>query len=658
MIRFCFKKGLRFISGQERWELRRRLPTHKLQFESDSGEIANLSDSEVLANWSTGRWSIDESVLTSLNDVMYLATPRDLASFPERYREIARRRQTYLTALDPERNSYQRERWQKVIAATAASIDDPKPPSPSAVHVWWQRYRSKKSIISLIPHAKGGKQRNDDQRFVLFEEVINEIYLNNQKLPKSDVYAAIVAKASRLNAGNDSSRQQIVAPSRTTVYRWLDDLRQEVVDAARLGAEAARVKYRAVLGKVNPQHILERIEIDHTPLDIIVVDLESSLPLGRPWMSSAVDRYSRMIMGFYISFNPPSGHSVLQCLRRSILPKNEWLANFPDIRNEWPAHGIPELIAVDNGMDLHSDGLKETCQELGIEILYCPAAHPEFKGAVERSFRTLAKGLIHKLPGTVFSSVIERGDYPSEELAAIDLKTLIHVITKWVVDIYNVSYHRSIKMSPLMRWQESAETARIELPAYPQQLAVITGQPASRTLFHYGLELEGLHYNSRQLQEIRARCGESIKVQLKFYDDDVGYVHVFDPYAKEYLQVPAINAEYAEKLPRMMHRTVREQARRKFGAQYSLIQLQQAKEEIQQIIKGRLEHKKMAARKKGATLLFADSESVLNDIDPLKTVRRKESPSLDMPAKLPDGLDDDLPDFHPIDHSKCKGDQI
>ena len=53
-------------------------------------------------------------------------------------------------------------------------------------------------------------------------------------------------------------------------------------------------------------------------------------------------------------------------------------------------------------------------------------------------------------------------------------------------------------------------------------MEVIIGIPARRTLFHYGLELEGLHYNSHQLQEIRRRAGENIVLDLKFYEDTVG----------------------------------------------------------------------------------------------------------------------------------------
>lgn len=649
MIRFCFKKGLRFLENQTVRELARRLATGKLQFERDSGEIENFSDQEVLAKWQSGQWVIDEGSLSSAADVLYLATPRDLATYPAHWQAVARRRERYIRHVDPDNTPFQRPVWAEKIREAATLTNDPKPPCPSSVHAWWKRYRNTRSIMTLIPQVFGGKPKNIDPRFQIFEETIAESYLTAQRLPKTVIHDTVRKRILAMNA-NRGPDEQIKPPARTTIFKWIDNLRQDVVDSSRLGAEAARVKYRMVTGTLKVGAILERIEIDHTPLDIIVIDKNTTIPLGRPWMTLAIDRYSRMIVGFYLSFHAPSSYSVLQCLRQSILPKAEWLARFPDIQGEWPACGIMDLIALDNGMDLHSEALERSCQELGIQQLFCPAARPQFKGAVERCFRTLAKGLIHRLPGTVFSSVDERGDYPAEEIAAIDFETLTHVITRWIVDIYSVTYHRGLGTTPLLKWRESAQQRVIELPAYPEQLAVITGIPATRTLFHYGIELEGLHYNSRQLQEMRRRTGDNRKVALKFYEDSVEYVHVYDDHAREYIRVPAINSDYASGLPRGVHRLVREHARRTFGEQYSIAQIEEARAAIEEKIRASLDYKKMASRKLGASLLHADSESVLRNEDPLAVARQPvDSMVCATLEDLPEGLDDELPMLESIE---------
>lgn len=650
-MRFTFKKGLIFHDGTQRWQLQRRLVTGKLQFESETGEIKTISDAEIYQYWMKSSWVIDPESLGSQSDVIYLATPRDLSTFPERWQRRAKLRLHYIQRINPESNKYNATQWKELIRVAAMEVNDPRPPCPSSVQNWWRRFRHTKSVITLIPRSITGYEQGKCSRYSIFEEVIARIYLTPQKRPKSDVVKEVQEQIRKLNLSR-APDDQIRKVGRSTIYQWLNQLQRDIVDGSRLGANAARAKYRVAMAGLKVDHILDRIEIDHTPLDLIVIDKLTLLPLGRPWLTLAIDKLSRMIIGFYICFNAPSSHSVLQCLKRAILPKDDWLSRFPDIKGTWPAYGIPKLIAVDNGMDLHSEAFEKSCLELGIQILYCPAAHPEAKGSVERFFRTLNQGLIHQLPGTVFSNIDQRGDYPAENLAAIDMETLVHLITKWIVDIYSVTPHRGINTSPLIKWLEASQRNMIELPVYPKQLDVIVGIPAQRVVFHYGIELEGLHYNSKALQEIRRRAGENLQVQLKFYMDSVSYIHVFDPYSKEYLRVECVHDEYADDLPRDAHRLIREHARRQFGDRYSIPQLAEAREAIQARINEAVQHKKMAQRKMGASLLQHDSEAVIGSKDPLQEAQKPISKaSSKPPEELPEGLNDDLPEFNNLNLS-------
>lgn len=646
MIRCSFKKGLIFIAKDNRWELKRRLITGRLQFENEHGEVKNLQDKEVHEHWLNGEWALDIKSLGSNANVIYLAAPRDLTTFPEKWQKVAIRRLHYIQKIDPDSNKYNIEHWASLITAAATDIQDNCPPSPSTLHGWWKRYRTSKSIYSLIPRISIGREHRKPAIYSYFEEVLLEIYLTHQKRPKSDVVQAMRDHIKKLNNGREASLQ-IKCPARSTIYRWLDELQQDLVDGARLGAEATRKKYRVAMGGLKVAIPLSRIEIDHTPIDLIVVDKTTMLPLGRPWLTLAIDKKTRMIFGFYISFNTPSSHSVLQCLKMGILPKVGLLKRFPDIKGEWPIFGIPELIAVDNGMDLHSEAFEKACLELGIQLLYCPAAHPETKGSVERFFRTLAQGLIHKLPGTVFSNIDQRGDYPSEEMATIDMETLVHLITKWIVDIYSVTYHKGIKTTPLLAWYESSEGLNPELPAFPQQLDVITGIPAQRTVFHYGIELEGLHYNSKRLQELRRRTGENLQVQLKFFMDTISYIQVYDEQEREYIRVDCVNEDYSGELQRDTHRLIREHARRKFNDSYSMVQLMEARLEIEATIKEAIKHKKMATRKLGASYSMHDSTSVFESNNPMQKAQKTiKSAKPVVPTELPDGLNDALPQFN------------
>jgi putative transposase len=646
MQRFTFKRGLVFIEGQKRWQMERRLPSGKIQLIAEDGEILNLQYGELLERWQSQEWQIDEASLAELGIAIYVVTPRDLSTYPVEQQAIAKRRLHYLQIVDPENTPYDVTVWAGRIAQAAKMIGDIKPPCTSSVSAWWGRYRVTKSILKLIPHSKPSSAHQHKPGYQIFEQVIAAVYLTNQKLPKLAVVEEMKRQIKAINHGLPED-SQMTCPGRTTIYRWLESLEQDLVDLKREGAEFARMKYRAAIGTVETKAILDRWEIDHTSLDILVVDPVLGIANGRPYLTMAIDRYSRMIVGFYVSFRAPSANSVLQCLKRAISPKDAVLKCYPDIRQPWPAYGIPMLIAVDNGPDLQCQAVETANNELGINTLFCPIKSGDKKGSIERFFKTQNLGLLHRLPGTVFSNPNERGDYASEQEAAIDFNALIHILTKWIVDVYNGSPHRGLNnRRPLDVWNQSAEKRLIELPLHPQQLDVIVGIASKRTLFHYGLELDGLQYNSLQLQEIRRRTGKNIKLDLKFHEDDVGYIHVLDPDRKEYLKVPAKLAGYATGLNREQHRQIREHTRSKLGEHCTADQLLEAKKEVEDLIRESIQHKKMVRRKKAAQTVQHDSEAVLAGKNPLEEARKPHKPRPELPPEnMPSGLDDDLPNF-------------
>ena len=92
MNRFSFKKGLTFIELNTRWQLQRRLITGRLQFESDQGEIKNLTDKEILYLWNSRKWLVDETTLGLNTDAIYLVTPRDLSTYPIKWQETAKKK--------------------------------------------------------------------------------------------------------------------------------------------------------------------------------------------------------------------------------------------------------------------------------------------------------------------------------------------------------------------------------------------------------------------------------------------------------------------------------------------------------------------------------------------------------------------------------------
>jgi putative transposase len=419
----------------------------RLQLEADDGELQNCSESELLINCNKGLWLVDQ---TSINQPVVIdpKITRDLSTFPKSMQDKIRKREEYLTRITKDKEFVINFiELKKQIALIADDIGDTNPPSAITLYRWHRRkQKTGDSIIGLADHFEKRGRRQSWSKVVkqVVDNAIEAVYLNPQLYPKKAVCEEVERILSEMRKQSPETANEFKLPSQSSIYRYLDKLEAYNVASARLGKQVAESRFRSVTGKQNATRLLERWEIDHTPIDSLIVCEKTLLPLGRPWLTIIIDKYSRMVVGFYISFRAPSAYAVLQCLKQAILPKDELLKKYPDITTPWPARGIPEMIVCDNGMDLHAKALMNLCQELGIQIQFCPAKTPQYKGAVERFFRTMSSDLIHRLPGSVFSSVDKRGDYPSEEKACITFDTLEHLITKWIVEIYNQTHHRGL----------------------------------------------------------------------------------------------------------------------------------------------------------------------------------------------------------------------
>ena len=202
--------------------------------------------------------------------------------------------------------------------------------------------------------------------------------------------------------------------------------------------------------------------------------------------------------------------------------------------------------------------------------------------------------------------------------------------------------------TPLEVWQESEKSTVIELPAFPRQLETIVGIDDTRTLFHYGLEHDNLFYNSPLLQTLNVKVEGTRKLQLRAFEHDVSYIAVFHPDLKEFIDVPAVDQEYASGVNRHVHQLVCAETRRRFTDAWTHAQLLSVKAEIQAIVDAAIRAKKVATRKKVATLTLTDSEQVIHGEtqEALQTARSPVDPAPKPSIQLKTGHGDTLPVFN------------
>jgi len=132
---------------------------------------------------------------------------------------------------------------------------------------------------------------------------------------------------------------------------------------------------------------LDLVQIDHTLADVIVVDETERRPVGRPWLTLAIDVATRSVAGFYLSLDSPSSTSVALAIAHAVLPKSDYL-RLVGVDRSWPVHGIPQTFHLDNAKEFHGQALERGCREHGIELRYRPPRTPHYGGHIERLIGT------------------------------------------------------------------------------------------------------------------------------------------------------------------------------------------------------------------------------------------------------------------------------
>jgi putative transposase len=459
-----------------------------------------------------------------------------------------------------------------------------KPPGWITVYRWRCRYTSYGNDLHALLNPKRRRANNHDSELIeICEEAIEKIYLTRERNTLQDAIDYAKYRVKEVNAVRKEREQTLLAmPTRSVLRRLQRDTSAFDQCAARYGRQAAIVRFRSVKGHRVTTAPLDRAEIDHTPLDLFVLDDQNMLPLGRPYVTLCVDDFTRCVLGMYVGFVPPSYLSVALCLKRAFMPKVSIREEYPEINNDWPSYGVMRELCVDQALEFHSEALEQACFRLGIEIHYAPRKQAWFKGKIEKLVGTLNREIAHGTRGTTFSNIFEKGDYNPQQFATVRLSTLKTAMHMWLCDVYHQRRHRTLGVPPVQMWTENAKSEDIRLPEDREALDVIMGRPHQRVLSHKGIEFEGLLYNSDSLSELRNRYGSRLQVEIRVDESDIGMIYVL--FDGNVVKAKALNFAYADGISLWQHKLFqanrpnndpdgylesKEQIRRMFQDEYS-----------------------------------------------------------------------------------------
>ncbi|MBC7905601.1 MAG: DDE-type integrase/transposase/recombinase [Rhodospirillaceae bacterium] len=507
---------------------------------------------------------------------------REIAALPEPSRRELDRRQAYVRAIEEEGVLTLTDRsLSGLIRHVAELMGDERPPHWTTLYRWVTRLRKASGDIrALVPaiHRRGNRTRRLDSDVIrLIDEGLDQRFLKRERAPARSAHDYVVRMIDDMNQVADPA-VRLRAPSLRTIYRAITRLDDYEVTMRRFGKRIADLKYRVAGQAPKPTRPLERVEIDHTKLDLIVVDDELGQAIGRPWLTLAVDVHSRMPVGFHLGFDDPSFDTVMRCLHHSVLPKTYVRERYPEIKNDWACYGVPETVVVDNGREFHSKDFELACHQLGVQIQHTPRKSPWMKGTVERFFGQLNQGLIHSQPGTTFSNIFDRADYDPRKNGVIPFSLLVEFLHHWVIEVYSRSEHRGIADIPADRWAAGVREYPVRLPAKAADLDIVLWRTHQKPVHHYGIEIASIVYNSEELGDLRRRHAGKLRTTVKFDPDDLSRILVLDPERGAFFKVPAVSPDYTRGLTLWQHRVIRAEARRRRKGRLDIVDLARARE--------------------------------------------------------------------------------
>lgn len=274
----------------------------------------------------------------------------------------------------------------------------------------------------------------------------------------------------------------------------------------------------------------------------MLVDSVHRLELGRPWVTLAIDVFSRMVVGFYVSLDTPGYFGTGQCLANAILPKDHILKKY-GLKSKWPVSGFPTMVHMDNAREFRGNDMELVCKEYGIAIVWRPVARPHFGGHVERLVRTLNED-IHTLQGTTFSNTTQRGSYDSSAKAVMTLDEFEGWLTTLIVDVYHNKTHSALGKSPLKRFEEGIfggpdtpprgiitkvekeDAERIKINLLPAE---------ERTIQRYGITIDGITYYAEVLNYF---LGKKRSYTIRRDPRDIGRIYFYDDEKRQYYVIP------------------------------------------------------------------------------------------------------------------------
>ena len=415
-----------------------------------------------------------------------------------------------------------RTRWDVEQAAQQAGVH------PATIYRDLERVRGSDEITvrSLAGRKSGypkGRSRLHPDVETVIAEGLTSHYLTKNKPPLTETAKVVQEACNQLG---------LPEPSRSAIRRRLKKLKVAEVEGRRHGRKA-REKATARPGSYAVEGPWDVWQIDHTLADVIIVDKATRKPVGRPWLTLVIDVATRLVVGFYVSLEPPSILRAAVAIDLGVQPKAAWLKRM-GLPYSWPAAGLPVLIHSDRAKEFRAKAFERALANQGVRTFLRPAGAAHWGGHIERLLGTMM-GKCKMLPGATQSSPKARGDYDSCKGARLDIDDLEVWFAHQILGVYHNTVHGALHCTPLEAWSKMADGRVARQPPDPETFRIDLFPQFTGTVTRMGIKAFGQEYASVDTTVAFARGVK--KVWIKFDPRDLSRLYV-ELEAGAYTEVP------------------------------------------------------------------------------------------------------------------------
>ena len=289
--------------------------------------------------------------------------------------------------------------------------------------------------------------------------------------------------------------------------------------------------------------------LDSTSTDAYLVSMMSRLKKLPPMHRTIVKELrSTAVIGFDVGWDDPSSETALRAVLSSAESKVEICARFGiEIKDEdWPPL-LCKLYLADNG-EMKAKYVTEAEKEFRFGVEYVKSYSGQSKSDVENQHHTDHKRLDHKLPGTTKGKQRERGEaHPADDA----LWNYYEYMREYLLMIIAYNNEEVPHLAPtamlkegvaptrinILKWM-MARNMRADIPCNVDQLRAYTLPSKQAVMTKTGIRLlmpDGIRHvpmlrffapgleKSHQF-EGAVRSGSSVKIAVKYKDDDLSHV--------------------------------------------------------------------------------------------------------------------------------------